>query len=192
MSLGGCSSSGTTEHSCFHNSQEPVDCNDEGDVISREPDGGEDNHHSDQAGLRDPSSSDACRRCCDTDGGQTFRPRSPVLPPASVALFSPNGDDLTEVHLHVVDLRNEDGGQSLVQSRSIHVDGGAHRQHEPRDPLVDPVVLLQTLEGDGERGGAARTEQCQRGVANLHSLSSGGRTWTKFPAPSPEPAGAQR
>lgn len=68
----------------------------------------------------------------------------------------PDGDDLTEVHLHVVDLGNKDGRQRLVQSRAVHVDGGADRQHEARDPLVDAVVLLQTLEGDGQRGGAGR------------------------------------
>lgn len=64
----------------------------------------------------------------------------------------PDGDDLAEVHLHVVDLGDEDGGQGLVQRRPVHVDGGPHRQHEARDALVDPVVLLQTLEGHREGG----------------------------------------
>lgn len=66
-------------------------------------------------------------------------------------LFLPYGDDLTKVHLNIVDLSDEEGCQSFIQSRSVHVDGGAHRQHETRDSLVNFVVLLQTLEGDGER-----------------------------------------
>lgn len=64
----------------------------------------------------------------------------------------PDGDDLPKIHFHVVHLGNEEGCQRLIQSGSIHVDGGPHRQHETRDSLVNLVVLLQTFKGDGEGG----------------------------------------
>lgn len=67
----------------------------------------------------------------------------------------PDSNDLTKVHLHVVDLSNKDGRQSLVESRTIHVNGGANRQNKSCDSLVDSVVLLQTLEGDRECGRTA-------------------------------------
>lgn len=66
--------------------------------------------------------------------------------------FLPDSDDLTKVHLHVVDLSDEDGCQRLIQSCPVHVDGGAHGQHEACDSLVDFVVFLQTFEGDREGG----------------------------------------
>lgn len=69
-------------------------------------------------------------------------------PPAHL----PDGNDLTKVHLHVVDLSDEEGRQSLVQSRPVHVNGGSNRQDKSCDSLVDSVVLLQTFEGDGEGG----------------------------------------
>ena len=53
----------------------------------------------------------------------------------------PDGDDLAEVQLVVVDLSDEDGGHRLVERRAVHVDGGADRQHEADDAAVDVVVL---------------------------------------------------
>ena len=35
-----------------------------------------------------------------------------------------------------------------------HVDGGANGQHESGDFRVDSIFLLETVHGDGERGGA--------------------------------------
>jgi len=64
----------------------------------------------------------------------------------------PDGEDLSEVEVHVVDLGDEDGRHRLVERRAVHVDGGAHGQHEARHPLVHSVVLLQAAEGDGQRG----------------------------------------
>lgn len=72
--------------------------------------------------------------------------------PATFSKHLPDGNDLTKVHLHVVDLSNKDGRQSLVECRPIHVNGGANRQNKSGDSLVNSVVLLQTLEGDGECG----------------------------------------
>lgn len=46
--------------------QEPVNCNDESDVIGRKSDRGQYNYHGDQACLRDASGSNAGRSGCDT------------------------------------------------------------------------------------------------------------------------------
>lgn len=43
-------------------SQEPIDCDDESDVISRKSDRGQYDHHGNQARLRDASGADAGRR----------------------------------------------------------------------------------------------------------------------------------
>lgn len=62
----------------------------------------------------------------------------------------PDSDDLAGVQLDAVHLGNEDGCNSLVQSSSIHVDGGADREHKTSDSLVNTQVLLQTAERDGQ------------------------------------------
>lgn len=49
---------------------------------------------------------------------------------------------------------DEYGGHGFVEGGAIHVDGGAHGQHEADDAAVDVVVLQQALEGDRQRGGA--------------------------------------
>ena len=66
----------------------------------------------------------------------------------------PYGDQLSKVQLVVVDLGDEDGGHGLVERRAVHVDGGAHRQHEAGDLAVHVAVLQQTLHGDGQSGRA--------------------------------------
>lgn len=66
--------------------------------------------------------------------------------------YTPDRDDLAEVELVVVDLGNKDGSHSLVERRAVHVDGGAHRQHEASDTPVNVVVLQEALEGDGQCG----------------------------------------
>lgn len=65
---------------------------------------------------------------------------------------TPDGDDLAEVQLIVVDLGNEDGSHSLVERGAIHVDRGAHGQHKAGNAPVDVVVLQQALKGDGQCG----------------------------------------
>lgn len=66
----------------------------------------------------------------------------------------PDGDQLAEVQLVVVDLGNKDGRHGLVQRRTVHVDGGAHWEDEASDLSVDVAILQQTLHGDGQRGRA--------------------------------------
>lgn len=53
-------------HDAESYSQEPVNSNDESDIISRQSNRGQYNHHGDQACLRDASSSNAGCGCCDT------------------------------------------------------------------------------------------------------------------------------
>ena len=64
---------------------------------------------------------------------------------------SPDDDDLPGVEVEVVELRDEDGGNGLVQRRAVHVDGGADRKYELADALVDAGVLLQTPHRDRQR-----------------------------------------
>lgn len=67
-----------------------------------------------------------------------------------VKLSRPDCDNLARVQLDAVHLSNEDGGHGLIQGSSVHVDGGADRQHEAGDSFVNTQVLLQTAEGDGQ------------------------------------------
>lgn len=66
--------------------------------------------------------------------------------------FIPYSDNLPKVQLVVVHLRNEDSSDRFIESCPIHVDGGSHRQHKPRDPPVHVVVLQQALESDRQCG----------------------------------------
>lgn len=63
----------------------------------------------------------------------------------------PDGDNLARVQLDAVHLGNEDGSHSFIQGGSVHVDGGADRQHKTSDSFVNTQVLLQTAEGNGQR-----------------------------------------
>lgn len=145
-----------------HYSQEPIHCNDESDVIGRQSNRGQYDHHGYQPRLWDACSSDAS--CGGRDASQSGEKHVLLVglafPTERAHLRSPlpDGDDLTKVHLHVVDLGDEDGRQRLVQRRPVHVDGGADGEHKTRDPLVDLVVLLQTFKGDGQRSRAGRRQ----------------------------------
>ena len=88
-------------------SQEPVDCDDHGDVLGGEVEGGEHQQHGDQTGGGHRGGADGGRR-----GGQR------------------DDDNLPQVELHCVHLRNEDGGHRLVQRRPVHVHGGTYGQHK--------------------------------------------------------------
>lgn len=57
------------------------------------------------------------------------------------ALHWPDGDDLAKVQLVIVNLCDEYGRHGLVERGAVHVDGGAHREHEADDAAVDVVVL---------------------------------------------------
>lgn len=61
----------------------------------------------------------------------------------------PDGENLPEVEVKVIDLSNENGGEGFVQSSPIHVYGCADRKHEAGHPLVHLVVFLQAFKGDG-------------------------------------------
>lgn len=66
----------------------------------------------------------------------------------------PDGDDLAKIQLVIIDLCDEYRCHGLVESGAIHVDGGAHGEHETDDAAVDVVVLQQALEGYRQRGRA--------------------------------------
>ena len=88
--------------------KEPVDGENNGDILWWEPHCVEHHHHGDQPGLGDAGSSYTGGRGRDGDGS-----------------------DLTDAEGHSVDLRDEDGRHSLVQSCAVHVDGGTDREDEP-------------------------------------------------------------
>lgn len=66
--------------------------------------------------------------------------------------YIPNGDQLAKVQLIIVDLGDKDGRHGLVKSCSVHVNGGAHRQHETRYLPIHIAVLQQALHSNGQSG----------------------------------------
>lgn len=77
----------------------------------------------------------------------------------------PDGDDLAKVQLVIIDLCDEYCCHGLVESGAIHVDGGAHGEHETDDAAVDVVVLQQALEGYRQRGRAGEEWEKDRAQA---------------------------
>lgn len=73
----------------------------------------------------------------------------------------PDGENLSKVQVHVIDLSNKYGSHSLIQGSAIHVDGGTHRKYKPCHSFIHTVVLLQTAESDG---------QCSRAAASQSTL----------------------
>ena len=65
---------------------------------------------------------------------------------------TPDSDDLTRVKVDAIHLSNEDGCYSLVQGGAVHVHGGSYWQHKAGNTHINPVVLLQATEGDGQGG----------------------------------------
>ena len=112
--------------------QEPINGDDETDVLRGESDRGQDEQHGDQASAGHAGSPDAGQ-----SRGQTDR------------------DDLAEGQMDVVHLGDEDSGDCLVQRCPVHVHSRPDRKDEPGHSLVDPEVLLQTPERDwqGRRTG---------------------------------------
>lgn len=53
----------------------------------------------------------------------------------------PDGDDLAEVQLVIINLCNKYCCHSLIESSAIHIDGGAYREHKTDDTAVDVVVF---------------------------------------------------
>ena len=81
--------------------------------------------------LRNPRSSDTCRR--GSDG---------------------NGEGLPDAGVDAGHLGDEEGGHGLVQGGPVHVDGGPDGEDEPGDLGINSVLLLETVHGDGKCGGA--------------------------------------
>ena len=114
-----------------------------------------------------------------------------------VAVVLPDGDQLTEVQLVVVNLSDKDGSHRLVQRRAVHVDGGSNRKDEASNLSVDVAVLQQTLHGDGQRGRAEDGQhsnknfvgdKCERHIKAGQSWTL---TWRRWPGRSPGPAAAR-
>lgn len=63
-----------------------------------------------------------------------------------------NCEDLPRVEVDIVQLSNEHSCHALENSCSIHVYSGPNGKDKPADPLVDFVVLLNTLDHGRECG----------------------------------------
>lgn len=63
-------------------------------------------------------------------------------------LFLPDCDNLTRIKMHTIHLGNKDGRHSLIESSSIHIDGGTYWEHKTSDSFVNGQILLQATECD--------------------------------------------
>lgn len=68
----------------------------------------------------------------------------------------PDGENLSEVKVIIINLSDEDGCQGFIQGCAIHVYGGTDGEHKTGHTLVYFVVFLQAFESDGQRGRAKR------------------------------------
>ena len=84
----------------------------------------------------------------------------------------PDSNNLPKVQLVVVDLSDEDGRHGLVECRSVHVNGGSHRQYKAYDAPDEVVVLQEALEGDRQCGRAA-AEHMHTGSSETDTSSRG-------------------
>lgn len=71
---------------------------------------------------------------------------------AAVASDLQNCEDLPRVEVDVVQLSNEHCCHALENSSSVHVYSRPDRKDKPADPLVDSIVLLNTLDHRREGG----------------------------------------
>lgn len=76
----------------------------------------------------------------------------------------PDSDDIAKVHGDLVNIGNEECGHCLVQRCTVHVDCGAHGNHECADTWVHVIVHLQTVESYWH---CCRTEIIRRTVNDL-------------------------
>lgn len=74
----------------------------------------------------------------------------------------PDGDDLAKVQLIIINLCDEYGRHSLIESGAIHIDGGAHREHKTYDTTINVVVLQEALEGNRQCGRAVEDKEWDR------------------------------
>jgi len=70
----------------------------------------------------------------------------------AIASSLQNCKDLPRVEVDVVQLSNKHSCHALKNSSSIHVYSGPDRKDKPADPLVDSIVLLNTLDHRRESG----------------------------------------
>ncbi len=82
---------------------------------------------------------------------------------------TPNGENLSEVKVIIVDLSDEDGRQGFIQSCAIHVYSGADRKHKTGHALVHLVVFLQAFKSDGQCGRTERGQRERQGDRNRES-----------------------
>lgn len=68
----------------------------------------------------------------------------------------PDGENLSEVEVIVIDLSDKDGCQGFIESCTVHVYGGADWEHETGHTLVYIVVFLKAFKCDGQ---CCRTER---------------------------------
>lgn len=85
-----------------------------------------------------------------------------------VAVHWPDGDDLAKVKLVIINLCNEYGCHSLIESGAIHVDGGTNGEHKADDAAVNVVVLQEALEGYRQCGRAGE-DRIRRGPQNTQT-----------------------
>lgn len=68
----------------------------------------------------------------------------------------PDSDNLAERKVNSVDLSNENSCNGLVQSSSVHVDGGSNWENETSYTTINSQVLFETVECDWESGRAEK------------------------------------
>ena len=76
---------------------------------------------------------------------------------ACFRLHSPNYDNFNKVSVEVLHLGYEHSSYGLIEGSAVHVDGGSHWEHEPRDAGIEASLLLETLNGHWQ----SRRTACQ-------------------------------
>ena len=93
--------------------KKPIDCKNQSDIFCWQTNGIQNHDHGDQPSLWNTSSA---------NGSGSSR----------------NGysHNLSDTHLHLTNLGDENGGHGLVQGCTVHIDGSANRQHESKKNSV--------------------------------------------------------
>lgn len=69
----------------------------------------------------------------------------------------PDCDDFTDAERDAIHLGYENGGDSFVQRRTVHINCGTNCNDEPRHTAVYLVVLFQAAECNGQGGSTVIT-----------------------------------
>merc|ERR1719341_2214968 len=110
---------------------QPVHREDDGDGFTWKSNRVKNHDHGNKPCLGNPCGSNTCSCCSNRDG-----------------------NDLTYVWLNSRELCNEESRHCLIKSSSIHVDSGTDGEDKSRNPAVNFVLLLQSIDGDWKSGGA--------------------------------------